>query len=324
MFILAVDDDPFILELLGEIVDHIGGHTLVTAASGPEALRILRSDAAFDCIMLDIQMPEMDGIEVCRTLRQIPGYEVAPVLMLTAMSEKHYIDAAFLAGATDYLNKPFEITELRVRLGVLGELVGARSRQGATLVATPSGARTATSDHPMSIYRPFEIHDIAGIVDVVALENYVAKLSRARLFGSSVFAVSVRRVDQLFRQMSPFDFQCMIVDVAEALADTMASDAFIGAYAGNGTFVCVVEGARLPDFDRFTDQLNLAIHRLDMHSSNGARLHIRVSTGNATRIMWRSGATALDALSQAVTAAEAEAKRTERDLDDFWYFGASA
>ncbi|SEN17185.1 Response regulator receiver domain-containing protein [Loktanella fryxellensis] len=324
MFILAVDDDPFILELLSEIIDHIGGHTLVTAASGSKALDILHDDDSFDCIMLDIQMPDMDGIEVCRALRQIPGYEVAPVLMLTAMSEKSYIDSAFLAGATDYLNKPFEITELRVRLGVLEELVAARTRQGATLVATPSGARTVTSDHPMSIYRPFEIHDIAGIVDAVALENYVAKLSRARLFGSSVFAVSVRRVEQLFHQMSPFDFQCMIVDVAEALADTMAAHAFIGAYAGNGTFVCVVEGARLPDFERFTDQLNLAIHRLEMHSSKGARLHVRVSTGNAMRIMWRSGATALDALSQAVTAAEAEAQRAERDLDDFWYLGASA
>ncbi len=324
MKILAVDDDPFILELLQGIIGHVGDHTLLTAASGPHALVLLHRHQDFDCVMLDFQMPDMNGVEVCRALRLIRGYEQTPVLMLTAMSEKRYIDAAFLAGATDYLTKPFEITELRARLRVLEELVAARRANTTQLAPTPSGHRTSVPDYPLSICKPFDIKDINGIVDVVALENYVAKLSRGRLFGSSVFGVSIRRVDQFFNEMSSFDFQCLIVDVAEALSDTLSSHAFIAAYAGGGSFVCVIEGTKLNDYPHFTDQLNLAIQRLDMHSSNGERLNVRVSTGQASRIMWQSGATALDILSYAVNSAEQKACKVEKDLDNFWYNGATA
>ncbi|MBU2360474.1 MAG: response regulator, partial [Alphaproteobacteria bacterium] len=222
------------------------------------------------------------------------------------------------------LNKPFDIAELRVRLNLLESLVQARRLAGATLEQTPSGHRASVETGPLSIYKPFEIRDIDGIVDVVALENYVSKLSRARLFGSSVFAVSIRRIEQLFLQTTAFDFQCMIVDVAEALSDTLAGHTFVAAYAGSGSFVCVVEGARMNDYPAFTDRLNIAIQRLEMHCSNGAPLNVRVSTGQANRIMWQSGATALDLLSQAVNSAEHEARRVEANLDDFWYIGASA
>ncbi|SHF64820.1 Response regulator receiver domain-containing protein [Loktanella atrilutea] len=324
MKILAVDDDPFILELLTEIIGHVGDHTLQTAVSGPEALEMLHEQRDFDCVMLDYQMPEMNGVEVCRALRLINGYAQTPVMMLTAMSEKRYIDSAFLAGATDYLTKPFDISELRVRLNLIESLVQARRDNGTKLEPTPSGHRASVGATPMSIDKPFEIRDIEGIVDVVALENYVSKLSRARLFGSSVFAISIRRIEQLFLQTSVFDFQCMIVDVAEALSDTLASQTFVAAYAGSGSFVCVVEGARMTDYEAFTDRLNLSIQRLEMHCSNGAPLNVRVSTGQSSRIMWQSGASALDLLSRAVNSAEQEARRVEAQLDDFWFSGATA
>ena len=324
MRILAIDDDPFILELLREIIGQTGTHALTTVESGPEALTRIYAEEAFDCILLDIQMPDMSGIEVCRAVRLIAGYELTPILMLTAMSDKRYIDGAFKAGATDYLNKPFEVTELRARIDVLSALVAARQGSGEHLVRTTSGHRASVPDTPVALSRPFDIRDIAGVVDVVALENYVAKLSRARLFGSSVFAISVRRVEQLYLQMSSFDFQCMIVDVAEALSDTLSLENFMASYAGNGTFVCVVEGGKLSDYQRFTDQLNMAIHRLGMHCSDGQPLNVRVCMGQSSRIMWQSGAAALDALSQAVNSAEQESRRLEKSLDDFWYMGASA
>jgi CheY-like chemotaxis protein len=324
MRILAIDDDQFILQLLKEIISHIGEHTLETAESGSEALAIIRDAPAFDCILLDSQMPKMNGVEVCRAVRLIDGYDQTPVVMLTAMSEKRYIDAAFLAGATDYINKPFEISDLRVRLGVISSLVAARRESGMILSPISSGDQASVASTPLSLYQPFEIRDIEGVVDVVALENYVSKLSRSRLFGSSVFAVSIRRIEQLFMQITPFDFQCMLVDVAEALSDTLGSQNFIAAYAGSGSFVCVVEGSKIYNYPEFTDRLNLAIQRLEMHCSTGAPLRVRVSTGQASRIMWQSGTTALDLLSHAVNSAEREASRVEKQLDDFGCDGASA
>ena len=70
MKILAVDDDPIILELLTQFVASFGKHALVTAGSGNEALDLLASDtkAGFDCFMLDIQMPGMDGMELARQI----------------------------------------------------------------------------------------------------------------------------------------------------------------------------------------------------------------------------------------------------------------
>ncbi|MFZ3582890.1 response regulator [Loktanella sp. DJP18] len=324
MRILAVDDDPFILELLEEIVGGLGGHDLTTVENGHDALSLIDAEPAFDCVMLDIQMPGMSGIEVCHAIRQLHGYDLTPILMLTAMSDKKYIDGAFRAGATDYLNKPFEVTELQARVDVLRALVEARRQAGDTLTRMPSGPRAGVSDAPLSLYKPFDIRDIDGIVDVVALENYVARLSRTRLFGSSVFAISVRRVEQLYLNTSSFDFQSMIVDIAEALSDTLSRENFMAAYAGNGTFVCVIEGGKLSDFDRFTDQLNIAIHALGMHCSDGRPLHVRVCAGQSSRLMWQSGASALDTMSQAVNSAEQEAQRLEKNLENFWYMGASA
>lgn len=324
MRILAVDDDPFILELLQEIVVGLGRHDLTTVESGHDAMALIHAEPAFDCILLDIQMPGMSGIEVCRAIRLVEGYELTPILMLTAMSDKKHIDGAFRAGATDYLNKPFEVTELQARIDVLRALVEARRQTGDTLVRMPSGHRANVPDAPLSLYKPFDIRDIDGIVDVVALENYVARLSRTRLFGSSVFAVSVRRVEQLYLNTSSFDFQCLIVDVAEALSDTLAMENFMAAYAGSGTFVCVIEGSKLSDLDRFTDQLNIAINGLGMHCSDGRPLHVRVCVGQSSRLMWQSGASALDTMSQAVNSAEHEAQRLEKNLENFWYMGASA
>ena len=324
MRILAVDDDPFILELLQEIVLSSGDHTLATAEDGPTAIDLIGSEAAFDCILLDIQMPGMTGIEVCRAVRQIKGHELTPILMLTAMSEKKYIDAAFRAGATDYVNKPFEVTELRARIELLRHLVEARRQSNVSLSRMSSGHRASVSQSPVSLSKPFDIRDIDGIVDVMALENYVAKLSRARLFGSSVFAVSIRRIEQLYQQTTSFDFQSMIVDVAEALSDTLGLENFMAAYAGNGTYVCVIEGGKINDYAAFTNRLNLAIHKLEMHCSDGRPLNVRVCLGQSSRLMWQSSASALDTLSLAVNSAEQEAQRMEKSLDEFWYMGASA
>ena len=114
MHLLVVDDEPAILQLIEMLVQFSGEHTVTTAECAVDALDVLTQPDAepVDCFLVDIQMPGTDGIELCKILRSRHDHKKTPILMLTAMSEKSYIDQAFSAGATDYITKPFEIDDL--------------------------------------------------------------------------------------------------------------------------------------------------------------------------------------------------------------------
>jgi len=117
MRVLAVDNDEFILELLQRILDKIGIQDVTVAASAAAAIEILDNvELPFECLILDFQMPEMDGIELCKVVRKMPTYLKTPIIMLSAMNEGSFIERAFAAGATDCATKPFDIVELGVRV----------------------------------------------------------------------------------------------------------------------------------------------------------------------------------------------------------------
>jgi len=112
--ILVVDDDPHIRELVRHFLQQ-EGFTVHEAADGAEALRKLESVKA-DLIILDIMMPNMDGWDLCRELRE--HYDL-PLLMLTAKGETAEKIKGFQLGTDDYLVKPFDPLELVVRVKAL-------------------------------------------------------------------------------------------------------------------------------------------------------------------------------------------------------------
>lgn len=119
--VLCVDDDPAILVVLEASLATVGEHDVVTAISGDVALsKYVSKGEKFDCFVLDIQMPGISGIDLCREIRQRPEYDLTPILMLTAMSDAKYIEEAFRNGATDYLSKPFDPNELNQRVEIAG------------------------------------------------------------------------------------------------------------------------------------------------------------------------------------------------------------
>ncbi|MFC5528281.1 response regulator transcription factor [Cohnella yongneupensis] len=112
--ILVVDDDPHIRELVGVFLKQ-EGFTVMEAIHGVDALEQLEKTPA-DLVVLDIMMPEMDGFELCRELRDL--YDM-PLLMLTAMGETTQKVKGFALGTDDYLVKPFEPVELVARVKAL-------------------------------------------------------------------------------------------------------------------------------------------------------------------------------------------------------------
>ncbi len=91
------------------------GHTVVEACSGAEALAVFEG-ARPECVLLDIRMPGLDGIEVCRRMRALPGGEHTPILFMTALRDIDTFDRAMLAGAFDFLTKPVSPAELVIRV----------------------------------------------------------------------------------------------------------------------------------------------------------------------------------------------------------------
>lgn len=320
MKILAVDDDPIILELLGHFIDNMSDHQLTTAECVADALEILSEPGqTFDCFLLDIQMPNTDGIEFTRILRDTPKYDRTPILMLTAMSDKCYIDRAFDAGATDYVTKPFEINSLKGRLQLV-EQIAKDARQAAEKVMATDRATDPAIEgsEGIELHQPFPIHDVDGVIENRAIENYVTQLSRKSLCSSVILAFTIRQTADLFYGLSNFDFSCVITDVAEAISDCLLPTQRLLSYAGNGTFVCVVEGAAQIDIERLVDQINLYIHHMELSQSDGSPLNIRVCAGRPTRMVWRKGNSALEALRETHLSAEYTAERLERNMGSIW------
>ena len=119
MKILAVDDDEIMLELLATATLAAGYDDVTLATSGVEALQILEeSITPFDCFLLDIAMPKMNGIQLCKKIREYKIYDKTPIIMITAITETESAEHAFEAGATDYVAKPFDIFELGHRIKI--------------------------------------------------------------------------------------------------------------------------------------------------------------------------------------------------------------
>jgi DNA-binding response OmpR family regulator len=111
---------PRNLELLAKILER-EGYRLILAAHGALALDIAAKEKP-DLILLDILMPGMDGLEVCRRLKTDPATQGIPVIFLTAKSSAAEILTGFEVGAVDYVTKPFQIPELLARVHVHVEL----------------------------------------------------------------------------------------------------------------------------------------------------------------------------------------------------------
>jgi len=112
--ILAVDDDPDILKLLQYNLEK-EGFSVITAANGQEALRLVRSQPP-QAIILDLMLPEVDGLEVCRQIKRDEALSGIPILMLTAKGEEVDRVVGFELGADDYITKPFSPRELVLRV----------------------------------------------------------------------------------------------------------------------------------------------------------------------------------------------------------------
>ncbi|MGQ1783920.1 MULTISPECIES: hybrid sensor histidine kinase/response regulator [unclassified Saccharicrinis] len=118
--VLVVDDNPKNIQVLGNILND-NNYNVEVALGGKEAIEWIKEES-FDLMLLDIMMPEINGFEVCQTIRKDPKYDIMPIIYLSAKNDKESTVLGFKAGGQDFITKPFDTAELLARVSTHIEL----------------------------------------------------------------------------------------------------------------------------------------------------------------------------------------------------------
>ena len=152
--LLIVDDNEMNREVVTELLGEMLECEIIQASDGAMALEILKA-AAIDLVLLDVNMPGMDGYAVCRAIRAADETCEIPVIFLTGQRDSDFIVKGFEAGGSDYLLKPYESRELLARVHVHLELKLQRDelkRRNSELEATIARVKRLEGIIPICMY----------------------------------------------------------------------------------------------------------------------------------------------------------------------------
>ncbi len=183
--ILIVDDSPSAIDLLVSTLQ--GDYQFTIATHGRDALELLRSDFKPELILLDIMMPDMDGYEVCRHIKQNPATEQIPIIFLTATKDIKAESSGLALGAVDYIHKPFnpEIIKQRIHNHIERECLRRElQEQYATLeeqvklrtesLRLAKEAAESASQFKSMVLRNLS-HELRTPINAITGMNYLAK-----------------------------------------------------------------------------------------------------------------------------------------------------
>ena len=234
--VLAVDDVPANLRLLEAVlVSH--GLEVVSAGSGPEALAFV-AEARPDIVLLDVQMPGMDGYEVCRRLRADPATSFLPVVMVTSSEGQDRV-AAIEAGADDFIQKPFDQEELLARVRSLVRI----KRYHDTIVAQASELAELNRDLEARVTAQVgELERLGGLrrflspqlADLVSTTEHAGLLDSHRREIAVLFA-DLRGWTAFSETTEPEEVMGVIRDFHETIGAVLQDhEATVGWFAGDG------------------------------------------------------------------------------------------
>ncbi|SFO33772.1 Response regulator receiver domain-containing protein [Roseovarius lutimaris] len=241
MRILIVDDEPMFLDLLEGSLAERGFADVVRATSAAQALKLVDNaeEAAFDCFLLDIQMPGTDGIELCAKIRARAGCRRAPIIMLTSSDAKKTMQAAFDAGATDFLNKPLNAAEVEARIRMAFMLVDVIDSETLTFDALEALVSLETSFDEFELSSRITFSNVKSMRDYFELENKLLKMGPGN-FAMSLFSIRIRDFETLTAGLARTEIMGLIHMVANIISRTTPNRGLHFAYVGYGKFICVV------------------------------------------------------------------------------------
>lgn len=291
MRILAVDDDPVILDLLERALADSRGYELTTCTSGEDALKLLKGPIApFECFLLDVMLPGIGGIELCDAIRQTAAYRTAPIIMITASREPDLMERAFYAGATDFMSKPLDGVELSARIVSASMLNDSlhREREARHTLADLTAKMKLRFDEAVRLSNP-------EVTDLLALENTLLRMPEG-CYAMTLFSIDVMGLRGIHRAVSPMAFRYHLEAVAGAAVDAFKHRTARLAYTGSGRFMGVVMGRERFDRDAVLTAINASLSSDWDATASGTPMPpaIRLTTLSDQRL-W-SGVSASDML----------------------------
>ncbi len=239
MRILAIDDEPIFCDLLTSRLEQLGHHDVETVFTGPEALEIAANALnPVECFIVDIRMMPMDGIELVRRLRAIPHHQATPIIMLSSLTDKTSIDAAFMAGANDYITKPLEMIELKIRLEMARNILMERAQ--ARLLHQHVLKQESILYPAATFEGETLLDDVKASVNLMSMENFLLKQGTMRLRQISAIGFHMPRAETYFRQMDSTYYAFMLGDVAQAVSRALSDRPHMLTCPGSGDIVALL------------------------------------------------------------------------------------
>ena len=260
MNILIADDDPTSILFLEDMLTE-WGYEVVVAVDGMAALRLLSEPDGPLLAILDWMMPGMDGIDVCRTIRDTARERYVYMIMLTSRTETEYIVAAMNAGADDYIGKPFNSEEMQVRV-----------RAGRRIAELEEELRyRATRDALTNIYNR------GAIIDV--LQKEVARQERTQHAVSIIFCDldHFKNVNDTFGHLAGDE---VLREVTRRMSAVLRPYDSFGRYGGE-EMLCVLPDCDLAGALEVAERMRAAVAASAVPTDFGA-VNITVSIGVAT------------------------------------------
>lgn len=270
MRILVVDDDHSVLELLELSLNCLGFVEVETAQCAAEAMAIIAEQIdPFECFLVDIQMPETNGIELCELIRHIDEYRSTPVIMLTAMSERKYIEAAFAAGATDFVTKPFEAVELKSRIEIAWRMVEDAKTHRIQVGAARKLDSSLEVRSEFLISDPIDIEDMEGFLNYGSFRNLLRQLAASGAASLSCTELEIQNNDRVYEFLGSNDYRYYLTDVADALSENLSAGCLF-THVGNGRFLVVkTEPCAQSSETRLSEKIEMTLEAMKVCYSNG-------------------------------------------------------
>jgi PleD family two-component response regulator len=285
MKILVVDDSEDSRDLTEGALLSAGYSDIVTVVSGWDALKMLDigrvTDAApaVDLMLLDIVMPDMDGVETCARIRNDPRYGDLPIIMVTSLDDMNSLASAFVAGATDYVTKPVNRIELvarvRAALKLKQELDRRQARERELLMFLSNWG-----DRRTGVW----IDDATGLLVGEAAEAYLTGAYVCQPEDVvSILALTIDRLDGYREAHGEAAARSVLAQVASAVGRISASVGVVAAAYRNGMIVLVAPQLGAEGAGELAQTLHNTVQRLRLpHSEAVASDHVTATVAAIT------------------------------------------